>query len=154
MAWKSEQENGLMERIGYQFTDPLLLRRSLTRLAFSKEQGIPEASHMDAFATLGDAAIELAVIEELVRGGETEKGIITNKKTNRVNMLELRRLAESIHIERYVYWGKGEESQAIWTSGRVLAECIEAVIGAVYMDGGMAAVRRVLRHIRFLKGGS
>ncbi len=47
----------------------------------------------------------------------------------------------------YVRWGKGEAAQAVWTSGRVLAECLEALVGAVYLDDGMSAAAGVLRRL-------
>jgi ribonuclease-3 len=62
-------------------------------------------------------------------------------------MTVLRQLAERMNVEDYVFWGKGEEAQAVWTSGRVLAECMEALIGAVYLDGGTGAAERVLKEI-------
>jgi ribonuclease III len=150
MKGATDREESLEARIGHPFANPALLQRALTRLAYAREQGLSDTDHMDALAVLGDAVIELAVIEDLVLRGESDKGAITNKKTNRVNMLQLRMLAESLQIHRHVLWGKGEEAQHIWTSGRVLAECIEAVIGAVYLDGGVDAVRQVLREIAFL----
>jgi len=52
--------------------------------------------------------------------------------------------AESLDLASYVRWGKGERRQEIWTSGRVLAECYEALIGALYLDLGISAVKRVL----------
>ncbi len=127
----------LERRIGYAFGDPALLVRALTRLAFSKEQNLAAEAHMDALATLGDAVIDVIVIESLVTSGMHDKGEITNRKTNLVNMTQLRRLAEGLELEGFVRWGKGEHEQHVWTSGRVLAECIEALIGAVYLDGGL-----------------
>jgi ribonuclease-3 len=64
-----------------------------------------------------------------------------------VNMTRLRGLAEDLDLEEYVRWGKGEAAQAVWTSGRVLAECMEALIGAIYLDGGMSAAASVLRRL-------
>ncbi|MDG6256537.1 MAG: ribonuclease III domain-containing protein [Methanomicrobiaceae archaeon] len=133
--------------MGYSFTDPRLLTRALTRLAYAGEQGFGPAAHMDALATLGDAVIDVVVIQSLVAVGEHDKGLITTKKTNCVNMTVLRRLAEQMSVEDYVYWGKGEEAQAVWRSGRVLAECMEALIGAVYLDGGIGAASQVLETI-------
>ena len=139
--------SGLEEAIGYSFSDPRLLERALTRLAHAKERGLPDGAHMDALATLGDAVIDVVVIQFLVAAGGHDKGIITNRKTNCVNMSVLRGLAERLAVQDYVYWGKGEEAQAVWTSGRVLAECMEALIGAVYLDGGIGAAERVLGKI-------
>ena len=134
----------LEEVIGLTFSDPDLLIRALTRSAYACENALPKDQHMDALAVLGDAAIELVVIEEIIAAGEFDKGVITNKKVNAVNMLRLRMAAESLELASYVRWGKGERSQEIWRSGRVLAECYESLIGALYLDQGVPAVKRVL----------
>jgi ribonuclease-3 len=140
----------LEARIGYHFQDKGLLLRALTRFAYSQERGLGPGASMDALATLGDAVIELLVIEDLIMHGTVEKGAITVGKTNRVNMLQLRLRGESLELARYVRWGRGEGSQAIWTSGRVLAECYEALVGAVYLDGGIAAARTALASTEFI----
>jgi len=137
--------------IGYTFKNQDLLVRAITRLAYAKERGLSDEAHMDAFATLGDAVIDVVVISSLLRDGEYDKGIISTKKMNLVNMSELRRLAESISLWEYVRWGRGEEIQHVWTSGRVLAECIEAVCGAVYLDCGVDGVEAVLRTLGLIK---
>jgi len=134
-------------RIGYVFRDRALLSRALTRLAYTLEAGLPSSAHMDALATLGDAVINVAVVEALVAGGAHDKGAISNRKMNLVNMTRLRELAQDLDLEDYVRWGKGEAAQAVWTSGRVLAECLEALVGAVYLDGGMSAAAGVLRQL-------
>ena len=135
------------ERIGYTFNDRSLLERALTRLAYTLEAGLPPDAHMDALATLGDAVINVAVVEAVVAGGAHDKGAISNRKMNLVNMSRLRGLAEALDLGAYVRWGKGEAAQAVWTSGRVLAECLEALVGAVYLDGGMEAAAGVLRRL-------
>ena len=135
--------------LGYQFRDRSLLARAMTRLAAAKEEGRGDGSAMDALATIGDAAIDVVVLEHLIAGGMESKGELSLAKMNLVNMTVLRRLAESFGLHRYVTWGKGESGQEIWRSGRVLAECMEAVCGAAYLDGGTAAVRRILVHLGF-----
>jgi ribonuclease-3 len=134
-------------RIDYTFTNRELLKRALTRLAYTLEAGLPADAHMDALATLGDAVINVAVVEAVVLGGAHDKGAITNQKVNLVNMTRLRGLAEDLDLADYVRWGKGEAAQRVWTSGRVLAECLEALVGAVYLDGGMEAAAGVLRRL-------
>lgn len=141
----------LEERIGYRFSVPGYLRRALIRLAYAKERDLPGDEYMDAYATLGDAVIDVAVIGAIIRSGEHDKGVITTRKTNRVNMTELRRLAEELRLQEFVRWGKGERTQHVWTSGRVLAECIEALIGAVYLDGGTEAAEQVLICLGFIE---
>ncbi len=134
----------LEESLGCTFQNPTLLTRALTRSAYAREAGIDADAHMDALAVLGDAVIELAVLEAIIFQGDSDKGTITNKKINAVNMLRLRNAAESLDLSDYVLWGKGERQMEIWTSGRVLAECYEALIGALYLDNGMDAVKSVL----------
>ena len=135
----------LEERIGYVFTDhPAFLRR----LPASPTPWGGFLRHARTLlATLGDAVINVVVVEAVVAGGAHDKGAITNRKMNLVNMSRLRALAEGIDLAGYVRWGKGEASQRVWTSGRVLAECLEALIGAVYLDGGMEAAAGVLRRL-------
>ena len=137
----------LEDRIGYRFKNPELLNRALTRLAYSLENNLPEDFHMDALATLGDAVIDLIVLDSLIKSGIYEKGELSVAKSDIVNMTCLRKAAEDIGLFRYVKWGRGEESQHIWTSGRVMAESVEAIAGAVYLDGGVSPVEMVLRNI-------
>ena len=140
-----------LERItGYSFRDKSLLLRALTRLAYSKEQGLSEDSHLDALATLGDAVIELIILTRLVKGGEHDKGAVSLKKMDLVNMSVLREAARSIHLEQYVRWGKGEARMHVWTSGRVLAECMGAFAGALYLDGGIDAAEEALERLSLL----
>jgi ribonuclease-3 len=136
---------------GYQFNNEKLLYRALTRYAWAKEQNLAADAHMDALATLGDAVIELIVLDTLVHVGITEKGEISKIKMNCVNMSVLRHIAEQLQLHTFVYWGKGELHMQIWTSGRVLAECMEAFIGAVYLDGSINAAREVLQNCGFFK---
>lgn len=142
-----ELENAL----GYHFQDRTLLARAMTRLAAAKEEGHDDGWSMDALATLGDAAIDVVVLEHLISGGMESKGELSRCKMNMVNMTVLRQLAESFDLYRYVTWGKGESKQGIWQSGRVLAECMEAVCGAAYLDGGIAGVRTILLHLAFFR---
>jgi len=136
--------------IGYHFKDRSILLRGITRLAYSKEHGLPEGYHLDALATLGDAVIEVIILTRLVQGGEHDKGAVSLKKMDLVNMSVLREAARSIELEKYVRWGKGEAGMHVWTSGRVLAECLEALAGAVYLDGGIGAATKVLEQFSLL----
>lgn len=139
------QVEALEQRIGYRFSDQVHPLRALTRLAYAREQLLGDDQDMDALATLGDAVIDLLVIDDLLQTGVTRKGEITVQKVRRVNMSVLRMIAESLDLAPLVLWGKGEETQQVWLSGRVLAECCEAVVGAVFLDGGLGAARQVLQ---------
>jgi len=133
--------------LGYSFTDSSLLEDALTRVAYATENNINQMHTMDRYAVLGDAVLDVAIVERLLETGEHDKGDITQKKINSVNMMVFRRIAESIQLPEYVHWGKGELRMRIWESGRVSAECFEAVVGAAYLDGGMSAVKSIVRAV-------
>ena len=140
----------LFEKIGYTIQNRELLQHALCRTAYARENAIPLSSTMDYLAVLGDAVIEISVIQSIIESGVTEKGEITRRKIDKVNMSVLRKIAEDISLTDYVFWGKGEVTMQIWNSGRVLAECLEALMGAVYLDSGMEKAREVLSRLRLI----
>ncbi|MDO9522113.1 MAG: ribonuclease III domain-containing protein [Methanocorpusculum sp.] len=137
----------LYAKIGYTFTNEDLLLHALTRTAYARENELSMSETMDSLAVLGDAVLDLIVIRKLIEDGEFDKGEITRKKIDLVNMTVVRRLAEDIGLPEYMRWGKGELRMQIWTSGRVSAECFEALMGAAYLDGGVEASAAILDHL-------
>ncbi|HJJ36443.1 MAG TPA: ribonuclease III [Methanocorpusculum sp.] len=140
-------DSPLCAALGYTFRQPSLLEDALTRVSYALENAIDPLHTMDRYAVLGDAVLDVVIVEHLLEAGEHDKGDITQKKINSVNMAVFRRIAESIRLPDYVHWGKGELRMRIWESGRVSAECFEAVAGAAYLDGGMDAVRTIVRAV-------
>jgi ribonuclease-3 len=137
----------LYAKIGYTFANEDLLLHALTRTAYARENELSMGDTMDSLAVLGDAVLDLIVIRQLIGEGEFDKGEITRKKIDLVNMTVVRRLAEDIGLPEYMRWGKGELRMQIWTSGRVSAECFEALMGAAYLDGGVEASAAILDHL-------
>lgn len=137
----------LYAKIGYTFSNEDLLLHALTRTAYARENELSMSDTMDSLAVLGDAVLDLIVIRKLIEDGEFDKGEITRKKIDLVNMTVVRRLAEDIGLPAYMRWGKGEIRMQIWTSGRVSAECFEALMGAAYLDGGVEASAAILDHL-------
>ncbi len=136
--------------LGYTFRTPGHLTRALTRLAYAKEHSLSDEAHLDALATLGDAVIEVLILTRLVIQGGHDKGEISVRKMDMVNMSILRKAAESLDLHSFVRWGRGEEKMHVWTSGRVLAECLEALAGAIYLDGGLESAEQVLDRLGLL----
>ncbi|HWQ67358.1 MAG TPA: ribonuclease III domain-containing protein [Methanospirillum sp.] len=149
---KNQSGPDIEQVTGYEFTQPSLLTRALTRRAYAMEKGVSTDLHMDAYATLGDAVIELVILTGIISSGESDKGDVSAKKMDMVNMTVLRQAAERCDLQSYILWGKGEERMHVWTSGRVLAECMEALIGAVYLDGGLSAAAGVMDHLGLSAG--
>lgn len=137
----------LYAKISYTFGNEGLLLHALTRTAYARENELSMSETMDSLAVLGDAVLDLIVIRKLIEDGEFDKGEITRKKIDLVNMTVVRRLAEDIGLPEYMRWGKGELRMQIWTSGRVSAECFEALMGAAYLDGGVEASAAILDHL-------
>ncbi len=142
----------LYEKIGYTFKNEEYLDHAMTRTAYAREHETPMRETMDSFAVLGDAVLDLVVIEEIIASGEYDKGEITRKKIDSVNMTVVRKIAENLGLPSYMRWGKGEARMQIWTSGRVSAECFEALIGAAYMDGGIGAAVQIIDTVGHVHG--
>jgi ribonuclease-3 len=140
----------LYQEIGYTFRNEMYLDHAMTRTAYARENEIPTNKTMDPFAILGDAVLDVVIIFEIMMNGEYDKGEITRKKIDAVNMTVVRKIAERLDLPSYVRWGKGELHMHIWTSGRVSAECFEALIGAAYLDGGVEATTTIIK-IAFMK---
>lgn len=137
----------LSEIIGYTFSNEKICEHALTRTAYARENLIDTGDTMDYLAVIGDAVMDVIIIREIIESGVRDKGEITKLKIESVNMSVFRALAESVDLPRFVRWGRGEERMQIWNSGRVSAECFEALMGAVYLDGGIDAARGVFNRI-------
>ena len=137
----------LYEKIGYTFQNEQYLEHAMTRTAYARENETPMNETMDSLAVLGDAVLDLVVIVRLMEEGEYDKGEITRRKIDAVNMTVVRRFAEKLGLPDYMKWGKGESRMKIWTSGRVSAECFEALMGAAYLDGGVPAAKTILDNV-------
>lgn len=137
----------LYEKIGYTFKNESYLDHAMTRTAYAREHETPMNETMDSLAILGDAVLDLVMIGEIMAEGEYDKGEITRRKIDAVNMTVVRKIAEELELPSYMRWGKGELRMQIWTSGRVSAECFEALVGAAYMDGGVDAATQIIRNV-------
>jgi len=137
----------LQSKIGYIFQETALLERALTRRAYAHEKGLPDDAHQEALATLGDAVVSVAVIHALMQRGIARKGEITVEKMRIVSLLPLNEVGRSLDLQKYIRFNRGEEKQEIWRCSDALTETLEAIVGAVYLDGGMEASIRVLRTI-------
>lgn len=145
----------LYEKIGYTFKNEAYLDHAMTRTAYdAREHETPMNETMDSLAVLGDAVLDLVMICEIMAEGEYDKGEITRKKIDAVNMTVVRKIAERLELPSYMQWGKGELRMQIWTSGRVSAECFEALVGAAYMDGGVEAATTIIRTVRTPHGSA
>ncbi|MEJ7931868.1 ribonuclease III [Ramlibacter sp. AN1015] len=131
---------GLQQRLGYRFADPRLLARAVTHRSFSAE-------HNERLEFLGDSVLGLAVSKLLyVRLEHLPEGDLSRVRANLVRQETLHQLALALGLSEVVRLGEGEARSGGNKRPSILADVLEAVIGAVYLDAGFdAAEALVLR---------
>lgn len=139
----------LEEKIGYTFQNKGLLRQALTHSSFSNEQKINKRPHYERIEFLGDAVLELVSSEFLfLENPEAPEGELTKLRASMVCEPALAYCARELEIGRYIYLGKGEEATGGRKRDSIISDVMEAVIGAIYLDGGYEpAKKHILRFI-------
>ncbi|MFQ5896770.1 MAG: ribonuclease III family protein [Candidatus Methylomirabilia bacterium] len=133
----------LERRLGYTFRDRDLLRRALTHASYAHEH--PPLPDNASLALLGDAVLALVVTERLwAEARDLPVGVLTTQRAELVAGAALARWAEHLELGAPLRLGRGEELSGGRDKGSVLATAFEAVLGAVYVDGGLAAARAVV----------
>lgn len=130
------------ERLGYVFSRRDLLEQALTHSSWVNEargEG-SDRPHNERLEFLGDAVLELCVSHALfTRFPTVREGSLTRVRAGLVNTRILAELAREIGLDESLRLGRGEESQGGRDRAPLLADGVEAVLGAVYLDGGFAA---------------
>ena len=132
----------LQDSIGYHFKDNNLLLQALTHSSYANEQKIHKRSDYERLEFLGDAVLELVSSHYLFkRYPDKKEGEMTKMRAAMVCEPALAYCASAIHLEKYLILGKGEEA----TGGRyresIIADVMEAIIGAIYLDSGITAAK-------------
>ncbi len=142
-------ERALQTRLGYRFTDLARLRLALTHssLAFEQGDGSPNKTTEDneQLEFLGDAVLGLAMTELLFRRfADRREGDLTRMRAMLVSRKKLGEVGARLRLGEALHLGKGEESSGGRTKPALLANTVEAVIAAIFLDAGtegLAAVR-------------
>jgi len=131
------------KRIGYRFRQEALLNLALTHRSYANEQGV-EANY-ERLEFLGDAVLGLITTEWLYRNlPELPEGDLTKRKNHLVSKDVLAPYAEQVALGEVLRLGVGEERSGGRGKLSLLANSMEAVFGAVYLDGGIEAARSVI----------
>ncbi len=132
----------LERRLGYRFDDRRLLEEALTHRSWAYEQGVDR--HYERIEFLGDAVLDLLVAHWLYdRYADWSEGELSRMKSFLVSEPVLARWAEHLELGRALRLGIGEERTGGRTKRSLLADVLEAVLGAVFLDGGLDAARRI-----------
>lgn len=131
---------GLEKTIGFVFTDKDLLATSLTHRSAVRESR--SHGHNERFEFLGDAVLELVATEYLFAIGQMSEGEMTNLRSALVNRENLAEVAKDIRLGDYLFMSKGEERSGGRAKDSTLANAVEALIGAIYLDQGFEPAQK------------
>ena len=134
----------LQSSLSYSFNDLDLLVEALTHpSASNKQQGA--YAHNERLEFLGDSVLNLVVSEVLIRRYDTaDEGTLSKMKARLVSKSTLAKLSNHLVLGSYLILGRGEELNEGRRKPSVLADALEAIIAAVYLDGGFSAARRLI----------
>lgn len=142
MATKSSPDLiALQQRLQHEFADPKLLAQALTHRSFS-------ADHNERIEFLGDSVLNLAVAAMLYEQlGTLPEGDLSRVRANLVKQDTLHQLAVVLGLPSLIRLGEGEAKSGGQKRPSILADALEAVIGAVYLDGGFARADELVRRL-------
>ncbi len=129
----------LAERaLGYTFQNKALLKQCFTHKSYGDSR---KEEHNERLEFLGDAVLQLAVSEALYLREDTDEGRMTETRKRFVSREALNRAAEKAGILRFMRYAGGEDT----VGGKTPSNLFEAIVGAIYLDGGMNAARAFLK---------
>lgn len=131
-------------RLGYKFRNPLLLAEALTHPSLAYES---QKAHFDnqRLEFLGDAVLQLVLTEHLFRSfPDSPEGRMTKLRAQLVSRNALAQFATKLQIGQYILLGKGEEASGGRKRASTLADALESLIGAIYLDSGYESARELV----------
>lgn len=132
--------------LGYRFKDRELLRRALTHSSYANESGDPEVLHNERLEYLGDSVLDMVIAEILFRRfPEAREGPLTKRRAQLVSRRALAPIALKLSLDEFLLLGRGERSIGGARNRSILADTVEALIAAIYLDGGIRQARAFIR---------
>lgn len=133
----------LEKTLGYTFKDISLLKTALTHSSYANEfKGQMECNERMEF--LGDAVLELCMSKYLYNSIHLDEGVLSKTRAKAVCEEALDLYASKINLQQYIYLGKGEESSGGRNRPAIIADATEAVLGAVFLDGGFDSANKIV----------
>jgi len=132
----------LQQNIHYIFKDSQLLKKALTHSSYANENQMDKFENNERLEFLGDAVLEIITSEFLYRKYRyILEGELTKLRASIVCEPTLANFSKEIHLGDYIILGKGEDHSGGRFRKSVLSDAVEALIGAIYLDGGLEAAR-------------
>ncbi|MDR5709504.1 MAG: ribonuclease III [Armatimonadota bacterium] len=134
---RTEQLLELAERLGVRFRDLRILERALVHGSYAHEESAGALESYERLEFLGDAVLNLVVSDHLYRRfPAAREGELARMRARLVSEPTLAEIARSLNLGKYILLGKGEERSGGRERTSLLADVLEAVVGAVYVDAG------------------
>ena len=135
----------LQDKIGYKFTEEKLLRQAVTHSSFANEKHLKKHSDNERLEFLGDAVLEIVSSEFLYKiYPNKSEGDLTKFRASLVCEPTLALCTREIDLGKYLYLGKGEDLNGGRMRNSILSDALEAVIGAIYLDGGFENAKKFI----------
>jgi ribonuclease-3 len=143
---RAQQLWALEDEILYRFRDWALLNQALTHKSYDNEMQENRGNHYERLEFLGDSVLDTAISHLLMQEyPDSDEGELSKRRSSLVNKKRLAQLARSLNVGKYVRLGKGEEQNLGRSKHSILACVYEALVGAVYLDGGYKKVYKVIQ---------
>ena len=134
----------LEEKIGYKFKNINLLRVALTHSSYGNEH---DCDYNERMEFLGDAVLELAMSKHLYDSIHFDEGVLTKTRAKAVCEAALDLYASKIGLNEFLYLGKGEEQTGGRNRSAIIADALEALLGAVFLDGGFSEAQELVERL-------
>jgi ribonuclease-3 len=143
-----EALSGFQERLGYSFREPDLLERAMTHKSYSNENRELRSPNNERLEFLGDAVLGFVIGELIYRSfPNLQEGALSKIKAHLVSANMLGSKGRALEIGRYLRMGAGEARSGGAEKLSLVADAFEAVVAAVYLDGGLAPTEAFVRRI-------
>lgn len=127
----------LEKKLGVEFKNQELLKQALTHRSYLNENPSFELEHNERLEFLGDAVLELVVTEHLYKEYKNPEGELTSWRAALVNSESLAKIAKQIDLNGFLLLSRGESKDQGKARDAILANSVEAIIGAIYLDRGI-----------------
>lgn len=136
--------SSLAKKIGIKFKDINLLQQAVTHRSYLNENRSYKLDHNERLEFLGDAVLELVVTEYLYVNFSNPEGELTSWRSALVNGDMLARIAQGLDVEKYLLMSRGEARDTGRARQYLLANAMEAIIGAIYLDQGYDVAKKFI----------
>ena len=140
----SDKLSELEEQIGFKFKNKDNLLQALTHRSYLNENPDWHLDHNERLEFLGDAVLELVVTEHLYSNYPNPEGEMTNWRAALVNAVMLSKITGEFDLNKYVLLSRGEAKDTGRARQYILANAMESLIGAIYLDGGYDAAKEFI----------